>query len=117
LREPKIILVKAEYVFPALRDSLSRTVVPSVEHDLCNETRMRSADDSNEVDTKIEVKEMHTEEEDGLIARSFSAITAEPEISTHALSVHHGLCSEDCVQSSDDSKEFISIKIEEEEMR
>ena len=34
------------------------------------------------------------------------------QISTDALRVEHGLCSETCVQSSDDSKEVISIKIE-----
>jgi len=33
-----------------------------------------------------------------------------------ALRVENGLCSETSVQSSDDSKEFISIKIEEEEI-
>ena len=35
---------------------------------------------------------------------------------TDALRVENGLCSETRVQSSDDSKEFISIKIEEDEI-
>jgi len=35
---------------------------------------------------------------------------------TVAPRVEHGLCSETSVRSSDDSKEFISIKIEEEEI-
>ena len=56
------------------------TDAPRVEHGLYSETSEWSSDDSYEVDTKIEVKEMHIEEEDGLIARS-SATTDEPEVS------------------------------------
>jgi len=62
----------------------SCTDVPRVEHDLCNETSVRSAVDTNEVIIKIEGEEVHIKEEDGPIAISFSSMKDEPEVSPQA---------------------------------
>ena len=60
----------------------SCTDAPRVEHGLCNETSVRSSDDSIEViNIKIEGEEIHIKEEDEPIAISFSSIKDEPEVS------------------------------------
>ena len=60
----------------------SCTVALSVEHGLCSETSVQSADDSNEVITiKIVGEVVRIKEEDEPIAISFSSIKEEPEVS------------------------------------
>jgi len=60
----------------------SCTVALSVEHGLCSETSVQSADDSNEVITiKIVGDVVHIKEEEEPIAISFSSVKDEPEVS------------------------------------
>ena len=64
------------YVFQSCRVALS------VEHGLCSETSVQTADDSNEVSTiKIVGDVVRIKEEDEPIAISFSSIKEEPEVS------------------------------------
>ena len=57
-------------------------VALSVEHGLCSETSVQSADDSNEVITiKIVGDVVRIKEEEEPIAISFSSVKDEPEVS------------------------------------